>query len=56
LDSIKSGVRQSQVAKDLSVNESTIWRWKRDKVKLREMVLDMHANNNKVLQIMDEKI
>jgi hypothetical protein len=24
LDSIKSGVRQSQVAKDLSVNESTI--------------------------------
>ncbi|KAK3595550.1 hypothetical protein CHS0354_021658, partial [Potamilus streckersoni] len=42
LDRIKSNVRQSQIAKDLGVNESTIRGWKRDKA-----CMDMHANNNK---------
>jgi len=44
LDRIRSGVRQSQVAKDLGVNESTVRGWKNDEPKLRQMVVGMHEN------------
>ena len=44
LGRIKSGVKQSHVAKELGVHESTVRGWKKEESKLRKMVLDMYES------------
>ncbi|XP_075439267.1 uncharacterized protein LOC142483066 isoform X2 [Ascaphus truei] len=45
LDRIRSGVQQTQVARDLGVNESTVRGWKKEEHKLRDAAKSMETDN-----------